>query len=162
MVSKRWQRTQTFIIHLGLAVCVAYPLYLFELNYPNWLKLTTVALGYSILIPLFRWLHKRYARTFVKVFRCDFEVAARIVQRALNAERLPFTKRNGHEQIVFQIRTGDIQLVVDDYLLNLPVDHHLLPEVATKITLHPETAANAQQMQRLRLSLDEAFAVQGW
>jgi DNA-directed RNA polymerase sigma subunit (sigma70/sigma32) len=35
-------------------------------------------------------------------------------------------------------------------------------EVATKLTLHPETPDNTEQMARLRLSLDEAFAVQGW
>ncbi len=162
MVSKHWQRTQTLIMHAGLAVGVAFPLSLFELDYPNWLKLAVVAFGYLLIIPTFHWLHRRYAKTFVKVFRCDFEVAARIVQRALNAQRLPFTKRNGGEQIVFQIRPGNIRLVVDEFMLNMPIDHHLTPEVAAKLTLHPETPDNAEQMRQLRLSLDEAFAVQGW
>ena len=85
-----------------------------------------------------------------------------MVQRALNAERLPFTKRSGDEQIVFQIRPGKMQLVVDEFMLNMPLDEHLTPEVAAKLTLLPETSDNAAQMQRLRLLLDEAFAVQGW
>lgn len=162
MVSKRWQRTQNLILHIALAILVGFPIFLFEFNYPNWVKVTITALGYLILIPFFRWLHRKYAKTFIKVFRCDFEVAARIVQRALNAERLPFTKRNNGDHVVFQIRPGKIELVVADFLLNMPIDDHLIPEVAAKITLHPETSENAMQMQKIRLSLDAVFAMQGW
>ncbi|MGB1252778.1 MAG: hypothetical protein ACPG8W_19345 [Candidatus Promineifilaceae bacterium] len=162
MVSKRWQRTQTVIAHIGLALGAAMPLYLFELQYENWIKVVGMLLGYLILIPLFRWLHRKYAKTFVKVFRCDYEAAARVVQRALNADRLPFTKRSGDEQIVFQIRPGKMKLVIDAFTLNMPLDSHLIPEVAAKLTLEPETADNAEQMAALRLLLDKAFAVQGW
>jgi hypothetical protein len=119
-------------------------------------------LGYLILFPLFRWLHRRYATTFVKVYRCDYEVAARIVQRLLNAQRLPFAKRTLSEQIVFKIRTGNMQLAVTEFMLNMPLDDHLKAEVATKLTLRPETGDNAAQMQHLRAALDEAFAFQGW
>lgn len=150
------------ILHTALAAGAALPLFLFEMELTNGMKLAITALGYMILIPLFRWLYRKYATTFVKVFRCDYEVAARVVQRALNAERLPFTKRSGDEQVIFQIRPGKMKLVVDAFMLNMPLDSHLTPEVATKLTLQPETAENAEQMQHLRLSLDKAFAVQGW
>ena len=162
MVSKRWQRTERLVAHGSLAAVAALPLFLFELPYDTAVKWALTLAGYLILIPLFRWLHRKYATTFVKVFRCDHEVATRIIQRALNAQRLPFTKLRGDDQYVFQIRPGKMQLTVDAYVLNLMIDDHLKPETATKLTLKPETTENAEQMGRLRQSLDEAFAVQGW
>lgn len=162
MVSKRWQRTQRLIAHIGLALGAALPLYFFETDYANWLKLTIVALGYLILFPLILWLHRRYATTFVKIYPCDYEMAARIVQRMLNAQRLPFSKQSNIEQIVFQIRSGKMKLAVDAFMLNMPIDDHLTPQVATKLTLQPETADNVEQMQRLRSALDEAFAKLEW
>ena len=90
------------ILHTALAAGAALPLFLFEMELTNGMKIAITVLGYVILIPLFRWLYRKYATTFVKVFRCDYEAAARVVQRALNAERLPFTKRRGDDQIVFQ------------------------------------------------------------
>lgn len=162
MVSKRWQRTQMFIAHLGLVLGASIPFFVLETTFSTAIKIGLIVLGYVILIPLIRYLHGRYANKFVKVFLCDYENAARIVQRALNAHRIPFTKRTGDNEIVFQIRTGKMQLEVAAFALNLMFDDNLNEQVAAMLTLQPETSENAKQMQRLRTSLDEAFAVQGW
>lgn len=162
MVSKRWQRTQTYIAHSALAVCGGLPFFLFETNLEGWVKLTGIVVGYVIFIPLFRWLHRRYATSFVKVFKCDYEIAGRIVQRTLNAERIPFTKRTEAEQIVFMTRPSQIQLTIDPFALNLMVDHYLTTEEATLLTLKNETPENKSQMKAIRTMLDDAFAVQGW
>ena len=162
MVSKRWQRSQTYIAHAALAVGAALPFGLLETELNGGIKLLGVVVGYLIVIPFFRWLHRRYATTFVKVFKCDYEVAGRIIQRTLNAQRLPFTKRTEDEQIVFRIRPSQIQLTIDPFSLNLMVDDYLDTEVATLLTLENETAENKSQMQALRSMLDDAFTVQGW
>ncbi len=162
MVSKRWQRTQSIVLHINLALGAALPFYLFETTLPSSQKILIIAIGYLVLIPCMRWLHRRFANTFIKVFQCEHDVAARIVQRSLNADRVPFTKRSGDEQVIFHIRQGDFHLSVDTFPLNLMVDSHLETKPATKLTLHPETAENAALMLKLRGNLDTAFAAQGW
>ncbi len=161
MVSKRWQRAHAIIAHAGLAAGAGMPIALLETGYAPSLKLLLIVGGYMLIVPLFTWLHRRYATTFIKVFPYDHKVAARIVQRALNDQRLPFTKRTvDDENIVFHVRPGDMELVVETFLLNLMVDDHLLPEIASKLTLSTETSKNKTQMAQFRTMLDEAFAVQ--
>lgn len=163
MTSNRWQRTQTIILHIALAFAVALPLFIFEMPLIIWAKCGIIFVGYAIIIPFFRWLHRKYAVTFIKVFKRDYLVSARIVQRTLNRNNLPFTKRTvvndqGDEEIVFDIRRGKMRLVVADFMLNLMVDDHLKPEIGTMLKLDRETNENAADMRRLRVLLDEAFA----
>ena len=162
MVSKRWQRVNLITAHIGLAIGVTLPLYILEQDIDNGSKLMFIALGYLILVPSILQLHRRYANKFVRVYRCDYEMAARAIQRLLNTQRLAFAKQTYQERVVFQIRSGEMQLHVDAFMLNMPIDDHLTPEVATKLTLHPETTDNADQMRSLRLEIDEAFANFGW
>lgn len=162
MVSKRWQRQQSFIAHAALFIGFGLPMFVLESLFLNWQKLAIVIIGYLLLFPSIRWLHKRYANQFVKVFECDYQVASRIVQRTLNAKRLPFVKRTGDEEIVFTIRPGDIKLIVSDFSLNLMIDDHLTTKIATMFTLKPETSKNADQMKQLQLMLDDALALQGF
>jgi hypothetical protein len=162
MVSKRWQRSNLVITHLGLAVGATFPLYIFEQDIDSWRKILIVILGLSILIPFIRKLHHRYAKTFIRVYRCDYEQAAKVIQRLLNAQRLAFAKQTYEDRIVFVIRSGNMQLLVDDFVLNMPIDDHLKPEIATKLTLQPETDENADQMEHLRQIVDETFAKYGW
>lgn len=84
-------------------------------------------------------------------------MAGRIIQRALNANNIPFTKQSEKNQIVFKLRQGGIKLEVDEFPLNMMVDDHLKTKIATKLTLKPETADNAIQLRDLRASLDQAF-----
>lgn len=160
MVSKQWQRSQTYIAHAGLVVVAAPPFAFLEtsLTFTQIIGWTLVA--YAILFPLIWLLHRRYASTFVKVFRCDYEMAARIVQRALNAERLMFSKRMGNDCVVFSIRPNQT-IAVDAFDLNMMVDSHIDEVIATKVTIEPETSENAEQLQRLRNAIDKAFAAQG-
>ena len=162
MVSKRWQRINLNVAHVGLAFGTVLPLYIFEQDMAYSTKFMLIALGYAILIPSILQLHNRYANQFVRVYRCDYEQAARAIQRLLNTEHLAFAKQTYDERIVFQIHTGNMQLVVDDFMLNMPIDDHLTPEIATKLTLQPETTENAAQMHNLRLAIDAAFTKYGW
>ena len=162
MVSNRWQRTQTWILHATLVLVAALPLFLFELPLSNLEKVAYTLIGYAVIFPVARKLHRRYATKFLRVFRCEYATAARIIQRTLNANRMPFTRRSGDDQITFQIRTGQMQLVVSEFPLNMLLDEHLKTEVAALCTLQHETNENASQMQQLRTILDDAFAQQGF
>ena len=162
MVSKRWQRSQPFIVNLGLAVCIAFSLGLTYTPLNNPQKVVLLLIGNAVLLTSFVWMYRKYGTSFVKVFRCDYEVAARVVQRMLNAERLPFTKRQVDDQIVFELRMSNTLLVVKEFMLNMPMDNHLKPEIAALLTLRPKTQEHAPEMHQLFATLDEAFAVQGW
>lgn len=157
MASKKWQRSQNTIAHIGLILFGVIPFSLLQTSYSSRIKFVVIGLAYLILIPLIRFLHRRLSNTFIKVVTCDFEMAGRIIQRSLNTANIPFTKQSDDAQIVFQFRQGTIKLEVDEFPLNMMYDSHLTTKIATKLTLHPETADNRELMHRIRTTLDTAF-----
>lgn len=161
MVSKRWQRKQSFIAHAGLFIGFGLPMFLLEAPFENWEKFGILFLGYSVLFPSIRWLHKRFAKQFVKVFELDYLDASWIVSRSLRAKNLPFVKRVKDDKVVFKIQPGKIKLVVSDFALNLMIDDHLTTKIATLFTLEPEMAGNFEQVKLIQQLLDDAFALQG-
>ena len=162
MVSKRWQRKQSFIAHVGLFLGFGLPMFLLEipLDVERWQKIAILFIGYAVLIPGIRWLHRRFAKQFVKVFELDYLDASWIVSRSLRAKNLPFVKRVSDDEVVFKIQPGKIKLVVSDFALNLMIDDHLTTKIATLFTLEPEKAGNFEQVKLIQQLLDDAFALQ--
>lgn len=136
------------------------PFGLFETTLVPAVKLFLVLASYAVIIPVVKYVHQRYAHTFVKVFHCEYDVAARIVQRTLNAHRVPFRKRTEDEEVIFDIRTGEMRLTVEFFPINMMLDSHIKAEPGAKLTLLPETSENADVMYNVRSWLDEAFAAQ--
>lgn len=162
MNGRTWQRTQNLIAHVALILGAALPFYFFQVEIPTVQKIAIITIGYIILIPTIRYLHRKFAKTFVRVVNCEYDVAARVVQRTLNAQRMPFTKSNGDERIIFQIRSGNMQLAVDTFPLNMMYDDNLTTQIASKLTLQPLTMENQALMHTLRSELDQAFQHQGY
>lgn len=158
MINTKWQRTQKALSLLGLFLGVGLPFFLLETNLESWQKVLVLLIGYALIFPVLYWLHKRYANSFVKVVRYDYATADRLIRRELRDQNLPFTRRYDHEQAIYEIRLGKMQLTVDEFMLNLPIDDRIAPEPATKLTLEPETAENAAYMAQLRTSIDLLFS----
>lgn len=157
MTGKRWQKSQRTIAHIGLMLGLCLPLTFLQANLAAPYKLLLAAGALLATALLIRTLHRRYSNTFVKVFECEYDVAASITQRLLNSRLIHYTKQTFRSEVAFYLRKDNVSLIIESFPLNLPYDDHLKPKIATKITIRPETAENASLIQDLRQWLDEAI-----
>lgn len=157
MFNKPWQRQNLPILYTRLAVAVAATRMSLDFPFPWWQKILIILSSYAIVFFVGGYLHRKYANVFVKVFGTEYDVASRVIQRSLNAQRIPFTKRTYHNKVDFFIRTGDFKLVVEYFPLNLPVDDHLKTVQASKITISPVNRKNNGAAASLRNQLDEVL-----
>lgn len=155
MFDKPWQRQNLPILYTRLAVAVAATRISLDFPFAWWEKLLIIVGSYALVFFVGGYLHRKYANVFVKVFEAEYDVASRVVQRALNAQRIPFTKRTYNNQVDFFIRTGEFKLVVENFPLNLPVDEHIKPVIGSKITMSPVNRKNGVVAASLRDRLDE-------
>lgn len=157
MMNKPWQKQHSTILYLGLAFLVGITRVSLDSPLDGWQKLWLIIGSYMLAIPISRYLHQKHANTFAKVFLNEYEVVSRVVQRFLNAERIPFTKQTRDEQVDFYLKSNGLKLVVEFFPLNLPVDDQLKPVTAAKVSISPVTARNDQLAATLRQRLDEAL-----
>lgn len=158
MVSKRWQLQNKLILHVILAAVCLLTSLSFYLPISIWQQIALVAIVNPIIFFVGRAVHRRYAKNMVRVFEMEFEDASYVVQRALNKVRMPFSKRTNKDGIVsFHLRQADVDLVIEAFPLNLPVDSHIQTVEASKLTFTRVGPENRQLIATLRQSLDEAF-----
>ncbi len=157
MVSQRWQLQNKLIIHVTLAALVLVSSGSFYLPWSLPLRLVFILLADGAIFLTGRYLHRLYARHLVRVLVMEYDDASYIVQRALNNIKLPFRKQTANDQVRFQLRQGNMELVVESFPLNLPVDSHLATVPAARLTLSPVSPENLQLIAGLRQSVDEAI-----
>ena len=157
MVSKRWQFQNKLILNSTLAACCLATTGTLYLVPTLWLRIAIIVAANMLFVLLGRFLHRRYAHDMVRVFVMEFEDATYIVQRALNNIRVPFNKRTKNGEISFQLRNRDVELRLEEFPLNLPVDSNLKTVDASKITLTNVSDENLQLITSLRNALDDAF-----
>ncbi len=158
MISNRWQKRQTVVQHATLAALCAGVFYALELSIAPWLELLLIIGTVVGSLAAGRYLNRRFADTLIRVLKLEVDVTARLVQRALNSSYLPFSRQTGAEAVRFDIRGRGLTLVVEPYPLNLPVDDHIIPSMASKITLRGVRPDNARLGDDLCRAIDDAFS----
>ncbi len=136
MNAKVWQKRHQFVQHASLAFAWGTPLYILQLDF-----FTPITKG--LLCVLFFIasivggivLTRRFAKSLVRVYSMDDEVALGVVRQALLRNYIPFQRYETAEQIRFHIRDSELTVIIQDYPLNLPIDDHIEPEIATKIEI---------------------------
>lgn len=135
MVSKRWQKKQTYIQHMSLALFWGGPLFWLQLEIVATQKLWLIA-GTCILALVGGFLlTQRYATSLIRNFEFEDDVSAGIVQRALNGAYIPFSRQLVSDGVHFKIRDNGLRLIIESYPLNLPIDDHIEPVPASKIEI---------------------------
>ena len=157
MVSKRWQFQNKLILNGTLAACCLATTGTLALVPNLWLRIAIIVTANIVFFLLGRYLHRRYAHDMVRVFVMEYDDASHIVQRALNSVRIPFHKRTENGQISYELHNRGVELRLEEFPLNLPVDTNLQTVDASKITLTNVSEENRQLITSLRNALDEAF-----
>lgn len=155
MVSKRWQKKQTVIQHVGLAAIWGGTLFWLQLDLLTWEKITLVVITIGLTFLIGTFFSQRPINTLEKVFKVEEDAATSLVQRALNGCSVPFSRRSRDEGVYFIIRNQDLTLLVVPYPLNLPVDDHIRPIPAARIEISGVTAANQQTAEKMCRAIDE-------
>lgn len=158
MVSKRWQKNLSLLHHITLTILWGGPLFLFQLDLMAWQKLSLIAVTIVAALLGARYLMRVLPGTLVKVFKFQADAVTGIVQRALNANMLPFSRRASGENVWFTLRTHELKVVVQPYPLNLPVDDHIRPISAAKIEIFGLNDNNRTVAEKMCRAIDEALA----
>ena len=160
MVSKRWQRKQSFIQHAALFLFWGGILFWPQVGLPWLQKLLLILLTCTLSVVGGYLLNRRFAASLVRVFKFNDEVAIDIVQRALNANYIRFSRLSVSEEVHFIIRGEGLKLVIEDFPLNLPIDDHISTIPAAKIEIQGLNRQNNQMAEKLTEIIDDVVAVQ--
>jgi hypothetical protein len=157
MIRKHWTRQNAIVNHLALALVWGSALYILQLPWLGWQKLAMIVCS-TIAITLLMGFIGRYIKgQMVKVLAIDFETATRIVQYVLFKKRIPFSKDLGEKRARFEFRVDGLELIVEDYPLNLPLDLPHPTGSASKFTIKGSTGKTRDFIQTLCRVLDEGF-----
>ena len=158
MVSKRWQKKQSIVQHTSLSLIWGGSLFWFQLDLPTWSTLLLVGGTSALALVAGIFLNRRYAGSLVRVLELKDEVVTHIVQRALNASYIPFSRQTTPEQVQFTLRNQGLILLVRSYPLNLPYDDHIFPVPASKIEIRGLTTTNEALVEKLCQAIDQTAA----
>ncbi|MFK7804734.1 MAG: hypothetical protein AB8G95_24065 [Anaerolineae bacterium] len=162
MFSKRWQKKQAYIQHISLALFWGGPLFWLQLDLLIVPKLLLIAGTCVLALVGGYWLNRRFATSWIRIFEFEDDVAAGIVQRALNAAYIPFSRQPASDGVHFLIRDCGLTLVVESYPLNLPIDDHIKSVPASKIEikgLSPSNQATAEKLCQAISTMVETVTV---
>lgn len=137
MISNKWKAANKWIQHGVLAsISLSFALWV-QLEVLPWQKVTFLVLSILLISAVSYYAHKRYVNIMVKVVRMDYGELAWLVQRELKTLYVPFIKKSRDEEVVLEIRSKGIAVKIESFLLNMPIDDHIKPVPAAKITVTP-------------------------
>ncbi|MEM8861242.1 MAG: hypothetical protein AAGD96_23190 [Chloroflexota bacterium] len=152
MVSNRWQKKQSVIQHLTLALIWGVPLLLLQVNWLPWQRLSLILVTWATVLPMGIYLNRHMARTMIRVFKHESDAVTGVVQRSLTKNYIRFSRQLIANETHFKIRDEGLTLVLEPYPLNLPIDSHIQSVDATKIEirgLNKENRATAERLSEL-------------
>lgn len=158
MVSKRWQKHKLAVFNVGLAAITLVTVLILESDRVLWQRGLVLLVSYLVLGVVIHKLNAHYANSFVKVFVAEQDAVIIGVRETLSRQKMSFTTRFEPERVCFLIDRQRLSLLVEAFPLNLPVDSHLVPVPATKVTLTPAGGIDYEMVRQLRLELDRRFS----
>lgn len=156
MVSKQWQKSQTWIQHSILILLSASFFYWLQQELLPWQKASLIGSSFLFVGITGWWFHKRFANKMVKVYRSEYQDVAWLIQRSLRSKMIPFVKNSEYEKIELKFYSKEVVLTAEPFPLNLMIDDHLTSLPATKITLSP-IQQDSKFTQNLCILIDQAF-----
>lgn len=154
-ITTRWQKQQSFIQHFFLVLIFGGPLFLLELSWPVWLTGALTAIIWVFGIRLAVILNNYFAKTMVRIFQFESDVAVGIVQRVLRDKYIRFNRREEANHITFELRQQALILTVESFPLNLPIDDHIKETPATKVALQGLNSQNKAFAEMLSEAINE-------
>ena len=149
MVSNRWQRKQSVVQHITLALVWGLPLFLLQVNLPLWQQISLIIVTWAIAFPLGVYLNRNFATTLVRVFKHENDAVKGVVQRSLTQNYIRFSRKNLPNETHFMIRDEGLTLVLEPYPLNLPIDNHIQSVDATKVEIRGLSKNNSVKAEKL-------------
>ena len=157
-VSNRWQRRHFLIQHVALIVAFGGGIFWLQLDLPVYLKGILALVTLIVAVVGGYYLVQNSANAMVRVYPFDSDVAVGVVQRGLTAGYIPFGREYTGSTVHFVIRGTNLALYIEDYPLNLPVDHHIDQTEATLVEVRGVSRTDKQAVLKICQAIDAEVA----